>query len=402
MIREFHQISLRGRNSFGVDQRAARLVEFETAEDLRTFFAAGIPGRWTVLAGGNNILFTEDYDGVLLTPVARQIALLSDDGDEVRLRVEAGVEWDDLVEWAVERGLWGIENLSLIPGKAGSAPVQNIGAYGCEAKDAIRRVEMYCVETGNLLTLDAAHCGFGYRESVFKHDLKGRVIITAIEIRLSHTPRPKLGYGDVEREVEARGGATLRNIREAICSIRRAKLPDPAVLGNAGSFFKNPVVEAPVAKRLLAEYPDMPHYAAPEGRVKLAAGWLIDRAGMKGYREGSVGVHERQALVLVNPCLKPDFLYIVKQRGGLFAKGRLLGIQFAELFRDGLYYELGRHANGEAMRIKAALTELGVCPAGEDVHVQLRGGELIIRVLPGKKLLMTGSAVTVCEGVTEV
>ncbi len=300
MIREFHQISLRGRNSFGVDQRAARLVEFETAEDLRTFFAAGIPGRWTVLAGGNNILFTEDYDGVLLTPVARQIALLSDDGDEVRLRVEAGVEWDDLVEWAVERGLWGIENLSLIPGKAGSAPVQNIGAYGCEAKDAIRRVEMYCVETGAMLTLDAAHCGFGYRESVFKHDLKGRAIITAVEIALTHTPRPRLGYGDVEREVEARGGATLRNIREAICSIRRAKLPDPAVLGNAGSFFKNPVVEAPVAERLLAEYPDMPHYAAPEGRVKLAAGWLIDRAGMKGYREGSVGVHERQALVLVN------------------------------------------------------------------------------------------------------
>ena len=300
MIREFHQISLRGRNSFGVDQRAARLVEFETAEDLRTFFAAGIPGRWTVLAGGNNILFTEDYDGVLLTPVARQIALLSDDGDEVRLRVEAGVEWDDLVEWAVQRGLWGLENLSLIPGKAGAAPVQNIGAYGCEAKDAIERVHMFCVENCKCMTLDAAHCGFGYRESVFKHDLKGRVIITAIEIRLSHTPRPKLGYGDVEREVEARGGATLRNIREAICAIRRAKLPDPAVLGNAGSFFKNPVVEAPVAERLLAEYPDMPHYAAPEGRIKLAAGWLIDRAGMKGYREGSVGVHERQALVLVN------------------------------------------------------------------------------------------------------
>ena len=300
MIREFHQISLRGRNSFGVDQRAARLVEFETAEDLRTFFAAGIPGRWTVLAGGNNILFTEDYDGVLLTPAARQIALVSDDGDEVRLRVDAGVEWDDLVEWAVQRGLWGIENLSLIPGKAGAAPVQNIGAYGCEAKDAIRRVEMYCVETGTVLTLDAAHCGFGYRESVFKHDLKGRVIITAVEIALSHTPRPRLGYGDVEREVEARGGATLRNIREAICSIRRAKLPDPAVLGNAGSFFKNPVVGAAAAERLLAEYPDMPHYPAPEGRVKLAAGWLIDRAGMKGRREGAVGVHERQALVLVN------------------------------------------------------------------------------------------------------
>ena len=300
MIREFHQISLRTRNSFGVDQQAARLVEFETPEDLRTFFAAGIPEKWMVLAGGNNILFTGEYDGVLLTPVARQIALLSDDGEEVRVRVDAGVEWDDLVEWAVQRGLWGIENLSLIPGKAGAAPVQNIGAYGCEAKDAIRRVEMYCVETGAMLTLDAAHCGFGYRESVFKHDLKGRVIITAVEIALSHTPRPRLGYGDVEREVEARGGVTLRNIREAICSIRRAKLPDPAVLGNAGSFFKNPVVEASVAENLLKTYPEMPHYPAPEGRVKLAAGWLIDRAGMKGRREGAVGVHERQALVLVN------------------------------------------------------------------------------------------------------
>ena len=300
MIREFHQISLRTRNSFGVDQQAARLVEFETPEDLRTFFAAGIPEKWMVLAGGNNILFTGDYEGVLLTPVARRIALLSDDGEEVRVRVDAGVEWDDLVEWAVQRGLWGIENLSLIPGKAGAAPVQNIGAYGCEAKDAIRRVEMYCVETGAMLTLDAAHCGFGYRESVFKHDLKGRVIITAVEIALSHTPRPRLGYGDVEREVEARGGVTLRNIREAICSIRRAKLPDPAVLGNAGSFFKNPVVEASVAENLLKAYPEMPHYPAPEGRVKLAAGWLIDRAGMKGRREGAVGVHERQALVLVN------------------------------------------------------------------------------------------------------
>ena len=300
MIREFHQISLRTRNSFGVDQQAARLIEFETPEDLRTLFAAGIPEKWTVLAGGNNILFTRDYDGVLLTPVARGITLLSDDGDEVRVRADAGVEWDDLVEWAVGRGLWGIENLSLIPGKAGAAPVQNIGAYGCEAKDAIRRVEMYCVETGAMLTLDAAHCGFGYRESVFKHDLKGRAIITAVEIALTHTPRPRLGYGDVEREVEPRGGATLRNIREAICAIRRAKLPDPAVLGNAGSFFKNPVVGAAAAERLLAEYPDMPHYPAPEGRVKLAAGWLIDRAGMKGRRKGTVGVHERQALVLVN------------------------------------------------------------------------------------------------------
>lgn len=300
MIREFHQISLRDRNSFGVEQRAAHLVEFETPDDLREIFARGIPPRWMVLSGGNNVLFTEDYDGLLLTPVARQITILEERGETIRVRAEAGVEWDDLVEWAVGRGLWGLENLSLIPGKAGAAPVQNIGAYGCEAADTIRRVEMFCVETATMLTLDAAHCGFGYRESVFKHALKGRVVITAVELELSRSPRPRLGYGDVEREVEARGGATLRNIREAVCAIRRSKLPDPAVLGNAGSFFKNPVVEAPVAGALLAEYPDMPHYPAPEGRVKLAAGWLIDRAGMKGHREGNVGVHERQALVLVN------------------------------------------------------------------------------------------------------
>ena len=300
MIREFHQISLRTRNSFGVDQQAARLAEFETPEDLRTFFAAGIPRRWLVLAGGNNILFTRDYDGVLLTPVARQITLLSDDGEEVRVRADAGVEWDDLVEWAVERGLWGIENLSLIPGKAGAAPVQNIGAYGCEAKDAIRRVEMYCVETGAMLTLDAAHCGFGYRESVFKHDLKGKVIITAVEIALSHTPRPRLGYGDVEREVEARGGVTLRNIREAICSIRRAKLPDPAVLGNAGSFFKNPVVSVEQFAKIQKQVENLPHFPQPDGSVKLAAGWLIDQCHLKGFQIGGAAVHQQQALVLIN------------------------------------------------------------------------------------------------------
>lgn len=300
MIREFHQIDLSGRNSFGVGQQAARLAEFETEEDLRTIFSGGVPERWAVLSGGNNILFTRDYDGLLLTPVARQITLLGEEGDTVRVRADAGVEWDDLVEWAVERGLWGIENLSLIPGKAGAAPVQNIGAYGCEAKDVIERVHMFCTDNRSAMVIDAGHCCFGYRESIFKHELRGRVIITAVDIRLSRTPRPRLGYGDVEREVEARGGATLRNIREAICSIRRAKLPDPAVLGNAGSFFKNPVVEASVAENLLKAYPEMPHYPAPEGRVKLAAGWLIDRAGMKGHRAGNVGVHERQALVIVN------------------------------------------------------------------------------------------------------
>ncbi len=301
MIRYYENIEITERNSFHVRQVAKRLVEFDKAEELPEIFAKYKPESWYVLSGGNNILFTQDVEPLLITPCDQTIAIVSESNDAVRVKVGAGVEWDDLVAWSVERGLWGIENLSLIPGKAGAAPVQNIGAYGVEAKDAIKSVEMYFVEGDNFITLAAEHCDFGYRESVFKHSLKGRVVITAIEIELSKVANPRLGYGDVIREVEARGGATLANIRDAICSIRRSKLPDTAVLGNAGSFFKNPIVESAVAERLLAEYPEMPHYpAAEEGKIKLAAGWLIDKAGMKGYKEGNVGVHERQALVLVN------------------------------------------------------------------------------------------------------
>ncbi len=300
MIRDFYDIDLADRNSFHVRQRAARLVEFETTDDLAAFFKEGAPARWTVLAGGNNILFTQDFDGVLLTPRGMSIDIVAETPDAVAVRAAAGVEWDDLVAWAVERELWGIENLSLIPGKVGAAPVQNIGAYGAEAKDTIQSVEMFCTDTRNTLILSKEHCAFGYRESVFKHALRGRVVITAVTFRLSRRPQPELGYGDLLRETEARGGATLRNIRDAVCAIRRSKLPDTAVLGNAGSFFKNPVVETAAAERLRADYPAMPLYPAGEGRTKLAAGWLIEQAGMKGYREGCVGVHERQALVLVN------------------------------------------------------------------------------------------------------
>lgn len=301
MIRYYQNIDISDRNSFHVKQIAKRVVEFDRAEELPELFATYGTESWYVLSGGNNILFTKDVDPLLITPCDDRIEIIEENNTTVRVKVGAGVEWDDLVAWSVERGLWGIENLSLIPGKAGAAPVQNIGAYGVEAKDAIRSVDMYFVEGGNFVTLAAEHCDFGYRESVFKHSLKGRVVITAIEIELSKEPNPRLGYGDVIREVEARGGATLANIRDAICSIRRSKLPDTAVLGNAGSFFKNPIVEREVAERLLSEYPDMPHYPAQEeGKVKLAAGWLIDKSGLKGYKEGNVGVHERQALVLVN------------------------------------------------------------------------------------------------------
>lgn len=301
MVRIFENVDICSRNSFGVHQQAAKIIEFDNSAELGDIFRQHISGEWLVMGGGNNIIFTQDITPTILFPRNCDIEVINDGIQSVTIRVGAGLEWDELVEWAVEHNLWGLENLSLIPGKVGAAPVQNIGAYGAEAKDCITNVEMYSPQTDNFITLAAEHCGFGYRESVFKHSLKGRVIITAVEFRLSKTPNPKLNYGDLCQEVENRGGATLRNIRDAICAIRRSKLPDPAVTGNAGSFFKNPIVERAVAEALLAENPNMPHYPTTDPEmVKLAAGWLIDQCGLKGYSEGNVGIHSRQALVLIN------------------------------------------------------------------------------------------------------
>ncbi|MBQ9138276.1 MAG: UDP-N-acetylmuramate dehydrogenase [Alistipes sp.] len=301
MIRVFENTDICSRNSFKVHQQAAKIIEFDSNDELSQIFAEHIHGEWMVMGGANNILFTTDIATPIIVPCNKDIEVISEGSEQVIIRVGAGLEWDELVEWCVARELWGLENLSLIPGKVGASPVQNIGAYGAEAKDCITAVEMYFPEQNNFITLAAEHCNFGYRESVFKHTLKGRVIITAVIFHLSKVANPRLGYGDVEREVESRGGATLRNIREAVCAIRRAKLPDTAVTGNAGSFFKNPIVDSAVAQVLLAHYPQMPHYPTAEpDKVKLAAGWLIDQCGLKGYSEGNVGVHDRQALVLIN------------------------------------------------------------------------------------------------------
>lgn len=256
--------------------------------------------NWYVLGGGNNILFTRRFGGTLIKPVGKNITIKANLDDSVIVEAEAGVEWDDMVEWSVERELWGMENLSLIPGTVGAAPVQNIGAYGAEAKDVIERVHYYDAKERRHHTMGNAECRFAYRESIFKHELRGKAIITSVEFRLSKSQQPSLGYGDLAKEVEARGRVTLKNIREAVCSIRRSKLPDTAVLGNAGSFFKNPIVNKDVSERLKQEYENMPVYPVSEQNCKLAAGWLIDQAGLKGYRQGNVGVHERQALVLVN------------------------------------------------------------------------------------------------------
>ena len=301
MIKEYKDHPLRDLNSFHVEERADRIIEFDSKQDLDQIFAEGAtPENWYVLGGGNNILFTQRFAGTLLKPVGKGIKIKAQIDDSVIVEAEAGVEWDDLVAWSVERDLWGMENLSLIPGTVGAAPVQNIGAYGAEAKDVIERVHFFDVEDRKHHTLGCAECRFAYRDSIFKHELKGRAIITSVEFRLSKSSQPSLGYGDLAKEVELRGGATLKNIREAVCAIRQSKLPDTAVLGNAGSFFKNPIVNKEVSERLKAEYDTMPIYPVSEHKCKLAAGWLIDQAGLKGYRKGNVGVHERQALVLVN------------------------------------------------------------------------------------------------------
>ena len=303
MTKEYKNISIRELNSFGIDVKVSHLVEFESADDLYALFTSGaILQKWNVIAGGNNVLFTEDYNGTLLRPIATEVQIIDEDDASVTLRVDAGLEWDDLVEWAVQRDLWGIENLSLIPGKVGAAPVQNIGAYGAEAKDTIVRVESFRIDLMQMQTIENKDCKFAYRDSIFKQDLKGKAIITAIEMQLSKTPAPHIDYGDVKAECEALGGATLNNIRTAICKIRNSKLPDTKEIGNAGSFFKNPVVDRCIVDRLKVEYPDMPTYPAngDTERVKLAAGWLIDKVGMKGAKCGRVGVHPKQALVLIN------------------------------------------------------------------------------------------------------
>ena len=302
MIKEFFNHPLRELNSFHVEEQADHIIEFDSAEDLDQIFGKeSSPKKWYALGGGNNILFTRRFEGTLIKPIGKTIRIIEEDEESVLLHVEAGLEWDDMVEWAVEHGLWGVENLSLIPGTVGASPVQNIGAYGAEAKDVIERVNFFDTQDCTHKSLSHEECRFAYRDSIIKRELMGLCIITSVEFRLKKTPQPNLGYGDLKAETEKRGGATLGNIRDAVCSIRRSKLPDPAELGNAGSFFKNPIVEHELAEQMRLKYENMPIYpTADTQKKKLAAGWLIDQCGLKGYRQGHVGVHERQALVLVN------------------------------------------------------------------------------------------------------
>ncbi len=299
------QADLKLLNTFGIAATASALARFATVEDLRELLASPeLSGmKRLVLGGGSNVLFTQDFDGLVLLNELPGIEVVREEEGHVVVKAGAGVIWHELVMHAVGQGWGGIENLSLIPGKVGAAPMQNIGAYGVEIKDCFESLEALHVSDGEIVRFTKAECAFGYRESFFKRAGKDRFIILNVSFRLTTANHAlRTDYGNIKDELNKAGIAapTIRQVSDAVIAIRRSKLPDPAVLGNAGSFFKNPVVPSAIAERIRATHPDAPIYPAADGANKLAAGWLIEQCGWKGRRTGACGVHERQALVLVN------------------------------------------------------------------------------------------------------
>jgi len=294
--------SLKAFNTFDIEASARRYVRFDEKKEICDFLSRkSLEGeRVLVLGGGSNLLFVDDFDGIVLHPLLKGIEVLDADERYIRVRAMAGVNWDDLVAHAVASDWGGIENLSFIPGSVGASAVQNIGAYGVEVKDVVDSVEAIDLNSLEKIAFPAEACGFGYRSSHFKGLWAGRYMITAVVFRLCRQPRFVLDYPGVREQLDTLGRKNLENLRKAIIAIRRVKLPDPADLGNGGSFFKNPVVEPETLHGLQARFADMPHYLQPDGRVKLSAGWMIDFCGWKGRRIGRAGVHDRQALVLVN------------------------------------------------------------------------------------------------------
>ena len=301
-MRVYRNVSLKSYNTFGLNYEADRIIHLENEQEIveiakKEMYTNKPP---LILGGGSNILFTENFNGTILHPCLSGIKIEKVNGDKTIVAAGAGVVWDDLVKWCVGNGLSGLENLSLIPGLVGATPVQNIGAYGVEAGDSIEKVRAVNLADGSTYTFDNRECDFGYRNSIFKKNEKGKWLITSVSYRLSSNRSINLGYGSLKDEVHKLGGETLINIRQAVINIRKSKLPDPALTGNAGSFFKNPVVESSHADSLKALYPDMPVYVNESGGTKLAAGWLIEKSGWKGKRIGDAGVHDKQALVIVN------------------------------------------------------------------------------------------------------
>lgn len=290
-------------NTFGMKVKAAFFSELRDAKECEQL--AQLAPQYApilVLGGGSNMLFLNNPKRWVIKNEIKGISLLEETDEYVQLRVSGGEVWHEFVLYCIDNGYCGLENLSLIPGTVGAAPIQNIGAYGVEVKRHITRVHFWHLEHQRFESLDNKDCNFGYRDSVFKHDLKGKVIITAVDWRLSKHAQLDVSYGNIKDELQRMGISRpgIKDVSDAVIAIRTAKLPNPAEIGNAGSFFKNPVVEHSVYQKIKAVYPDAPGYAVDENSTKLPAAWLIEQSGLKGYRQGAVGVHHRQALVLVN------------------------------------------------------------------------------------------------------
>lgn len=308
MLKKEYHCSLLGHNTFGIEAQAACLMTYDDERGLHEALECigrEFKGRPVLhIGGGSNLLFLSDFDGVILHSAIKTWDVVEETSDDVVVRVGAGIVWDDFVAECVKKGYYGVENLSLIPGEVGASAVQNIGAYGAEAKDVIEKVETVCLADGSSRVFDASECGYGYRQSVFKSTLRGQYAVTAVWFRLSRHFIPNVAYGGIRHALDEAGIAldkvTAEDVRRVVIEIRQSKLPDPKVTGNAGSFFMNPIVEKDVYERLAAAYPGMPHYMLDDGRVKIPAGWLIEQCGWKGRALGRAAVHDKQALVLVN------------------------------------------------------------------------------------------------------
>lgn len=292
--------SLLSYNTFGIDVSAARFLEYTSVEELQQLIAQGaVTTPFLHIGGGSNLLFSKDYDGLILHSRIEGIEVTEEDARSVSVRVGAGIVWDDFVAYCVERGWYGAENLSLIPGEVGASAVQNIGAYGVEVKDLITAVETVNIQ-GEKRVYSVEECEYAYRNSLFKRPENKSVFVTYVRFRLSKEAHCTLDYGTIRQELDKYPELTLPVVRKVIIDIRESKLPDPKVMGNAGSFFMNPIVPKEKLADLQREYPRIPYYELTDGRVKIPAGWMIDQCGWKGKSLGPAAVHDKQALVLVN------------------------------------------------------------------------------------------------------
>ncbi|MUH37665.1 UDP-N-acetylmuramate dehydrogenase [Zobellia amurskyensis] len=296
-------ISLKPYNTFGIDAKARFFIEINNLEDLKTSLQLkGYPNKF-ILSGGSNMLITNDIDALVMHINLKGKEVIEENDNTVLLKVMAGENWHQMVLWTLDNGYGGLENMSLIPGNTGTAPIQNIGAYGVELKDNFVSCEAMHTETQSLKTFSKEDCQFGYRDSFFKNEGKGKYIITSVTLQLSKNNHKKnTSYGAIETELENMGisAPTIKDISNAVIAIRQSKLPDPTVLGNSGSFFKNPVINIEDYTKFIAQHPEAPSYKITDESYKIPAGWLIEQCGFKGKRYGDAGIHKDQALVLVN------------------------------------------------------------------------------------------------------